>query len=470
MINTLLADAENTVIVDCMAYLEYRIPVSRICIAFIISLSWSLICSLDKASAQQPEVGARLTPVVRAVQRTAPSVVNISGRKPANQPQQLNNRGDSEVNGMGTGLIIDSRGYILTNHHVIAGIDRIQVRLSRSADMDIKDYAAQIIAVDSPTDLAVIKIEAGASLPVIPLATSSDLMLGETVIAIGNAYGYEDTITKGIISCLQRQVQVTEEQVYQNLIQTDASINPGNSGGPLINIDGEAIGINVAVRVGAQAIGFAIPMDYAMKVTNTMLRDAVERRLASGIQVITKIEGRKTQVCVSLVQENSLGSLSGLQERDQILKFGGHDLSWACEVYLNILENGFTPTTLKVQRNNETHSLSFGAETKITENTFATNRAWSELGIRVSPVSFRSLPGKNKYEGGLKVIQVRNEGPASQQGIQAGDVLLAIHKWETLSLDNLEYILNSEVVASRRPVTFYIYRDTEFFFGEFFKE
>ena len=469
MINTLLADAENTVIIDCMAYFGYRIPVSRICIAFIISMTWLLTSGLGFGHAQQPDKAARLTPVVRAVKRTAPSVVNISGRKPANQPQQLNNRGDNEVNGMGTGLIIDSRGYILTNHHVIAGIDRIQVRLSRSADMDIKDYAAQIVAVDSPTDLAVIKIEADTSLPVIPLATSSDLMLGETVIAIGNAYGYEDTITKGIISCLQRQVQVTEEQVYQNLIQTDASINPGNSGGPLINIHGEAIGINVAVRVGAQAIGFAIPMDYAMKVTNSMLHDAVERRLASGIQVVTKIDGRKTHVCVSVVEDNSLGALSGLQERDRIVQFGDRDLSWACEVYLNILENGIAPTTLKVQRDNETHSFSFGAESKATQNTFATNRAWSELGIRVSPISFRSLPGKNKYEGGLKVLQVRNEGPASQQGIQAGDVLLAIHKWETLSLDNLEYILNSEVVASRRPVTFYIYRDTEFFFGEFFK-
>ena len=112
----------------------------------------------------------------------------------------------------------------------------------------------------------------------------------------------------------------------------------------------------------------------------------------------------------------------------------------------------------------------FGPDSDFGEETFASNRAWSELGMRVSPVTFRNLPGKNKYAGGLKVLQVRNSGPASQQGIRAGDVLLAIHKWETLTLDNLEYILNSEVVASRRPVTFYIYRETDFFFGEFFKQ
>ena len=256
---------------------------SSIIVAGILVLAFNCSPSALGQGAETDQL--RMSPVVQAVQRTAPAVVNISGRKPANEPQQLVDGSENEVNGMGTGLIIDSRGYILTNHHVIAGIDRIQVRLSRSADIDTKDYAAQIIAVDSPTDLAVIKIEAEVPFPVIPLATSSDLMLGETVIAIGNAYGYEDTITKGIISCLQRQVQVTEEQVYQDLIQTDASINPGNSGGPLINIRGEAIGINVAVRVGAQAIGFAIPMDRAMEVVNRILRDAVVRLLVAGLDV-----------------------------------------------------------------------------------------------------------------------------------------------------------------------------------------
>lgn len=448
----------------------YRITVTRLYYCITIFLMFCLAC-LSTAYGQQDSAGLlRVSPVVRAIQRSSPAVVNISGRKPANRPQQLFDGSDNEVNGMGTGLVIDPRGYILTNHHVIAGIDRIQVRLSRTCNIDIKDYAAQIIAVDSPTDLAVIKIESDIPLPVIELATSSDLMLGETVIAIGNAYGYEDTITKGIISCLQRQVQVTEEQVYRNLIQTDASINPGNSGGPLINIQGEAIGINVAVRVGAQAIGFAIPMDRAMEITTRILKETVERRLASGIEVSTEVEKRNTYVRVANIKSGSLGALAGLKEGDQIIKFGDRELNWGFQLYINILENGFTPSTLKAKRAEELMTLPFAAKTNATQDTLALNRAWSELGLRVSPISFRSLPGKNKYAGGLKVLQVRNQGPANQQGIRAGDVLLAIHKWETLSLDNLEYILNSEIVASRRPVTFYIYRETEFFFGEFFKE
>lgn len=444
-------------------------------IRFLYSSSASIILLVSglaiAVQAQQPtDASLRLTPVVRAVQRTAPAVVNISGRKPAQQPQQITNSSDSEVNGMGTGVIIDARGYILTNHHVVAGIDRVQVRLSRSADVPQKDFAAQIVAVDTPTDLAVIKIESDVELPVMPLATSSDLMLGETVIAIGNAYGYEDTITRGIISCLQRQVQVTGDQVYQNLIQTDASINPGNSGGPLINIQGEAIGINVAVRVGAQAIGFAIPMDQAMQVTNRILCDAVNRRVSSGIELATKVNGRQTFVTVSSVDDKSLAGLAGLKAKDRLLQFGDTELQWAFQLYIDMLETEFASSELTVQRNGEINKVTLGTDSDIPNDALSANRAWSELGIRVAPISFRSLPGKNKYEGGLKIIQVRNEGPASQQGIRAGDVLLAIHKWETRNFDNLEYILNTEVVASRRPVTFYIYRDTEFFFGEFFKD
>ena len=447
---------------DNTLYRQYLVQFVYTVTTYILLASVCLAQGINEQSARQ-------TTVVRAIAKAAPAVVNISGRKPANQPQQLLADNNPEVNGMGTGLIIDSRGYILTNHHVISGIDRIQVRLSRTADLDVKDFAAQIIAVDSQTDLAVIKIEGDVPFPVIELATSSDLLLGETVIAIGNAYGYEDTITKGIISCLQRQVQVTEEQVYQDLIQTDASINPGNSGGPLINIHGEAIGINVAVRVGALAIGFAIPMDRAMKVTNRILRQAAEQRIATGLELETQISDRTPEIYVSSVAPQSLAAKCGLRDGDCITHFGNSDISWASSFYINLLESGFTTSNISVKRDGEFMSLRFGMESDVPNQALASNRAWNELGIRVLPISFRNLPGKNKYEGGLKVLQVRNTGPASSEGIRAGDVLLAIHKWETLSLDNLEYILNSEVVASRRPVTFYIYRDSEFFFGEFFK-
>ena len=170
---------------------------------------------------------------------------------------------------MGTGTIVDERGYILTNYHVVSDVRRIEVTLD-----DGRGCTAELVAYDAAADLAVIKIPAPKPLPVIRIGTSSDLMEGESVIALGNAFGYEQTVTRGIISALGRDVQVSDTQAYDDLIQTDASINPGNSGGPLLNIDGEMIGVNVAVRAGAQGIGFAIPIDNALD----RCREAAQRR------------------------------------------------------------------------------------------------------------------------------------------------------------------------------------------------
>ncbi len=175
---------------------------------------------------------------------------------------------------MGTGIIIDERGYIITNFHVVDGVNKIEVTMP-----DESSYVAQLISTDPKNDLAIVKIDAQKKLSVITIGTSSDLMVGETVIALGNAYGYEHTVTRGIVSALHRNVQISDTQTYDDLIQTDASINPGNSGGPLLNIDGEMIGINVAVRAGAQGIGFTIPIDKAMSVAARLMSvERVERK------------------------------------------------------------------------------------------------------------------------------------------------------------------------------------------------
>jgi len=168
--------------------------------------------------------------------------VNIHGQKlvAANDDTSGEQR---RVNGMGTGVVIDPRGYVVTNYHVVEGVRRIEVTLASG-----KTVSATLVSHDPRTDLAVIKVAADGPLPVIAIGTSSDLMIGETVLALGNAFGYEHTVTRGIISALHRDVEVSRTQRYDDLIQTDASINPGNSGGPLLNINGEMIGINVAVR------------------------------------------------------------------------------------------------------------------------------------------------------------------------------------------------------------------------------
>jgi len=192
---------------------------------------------------------ARRSPIVRAIESQRDAVVNIHGQKLVGSPGEENGE-LKRVNGMGTGVVIDARGYVVTNFHVVEGVRRIEVTLSSG-----RTTAATLVSHDPRTDLAVIKLAVDGPLPVVTIGTSSDLMIGEDVLALGNAYGYEHTVTRGIISALHRSVEVSRTQRYDDLIQTDASINPGNSGGPLLNADGQVIGINVAVRAGAQGIG-----------------------------------------------------------------------------------------------------------------------------------------------------------------------------------------------------------------------
>ena len=191
---------------------------------------------------------SRRTAIVLAIESQRDSVVNIHGQKLVGGADDGTDGEVRRVNGMGTGVVVDPRGYAVTNYHVVEGVRRIEVTLASG-----KAVAASLVSHDPRTDLAVIKIDTDDSLPVATIGTSSDLMIGETVLALGNAYGYEHTVTRGIVSALHRNVEVSRTQRYEDLIQTDASINPGNSGGPLLNIDGQVIGINVAVRAGGRS-------------------------------------------------------------------------------------------------------------------------------------------------------------------------------------------------------------------------
>src|SRR5205807_6087227 len=208
-------------------------------------------------------------------ERVRAAVVNIHSERtvhgPASEELFAHAPSQNRVNGMGTGIILDPRGYIITNHHVVEDVSVIRIRLS-----DGTTHSARGLTRDPETDLALLKIDIGRPLPTMPLGTANDLMVGATVIAIGNAYGYEHTVTVGVVSAIKRDVTLNKEISYKQLIQTDASINPGNSGGPLLNVNGELIGVNVAIRAGAQGIGFAIPVDSMLRVVADML--SVRRR------------------------------------------------------------------------------------------------------------------------------------------------------------------------------------------------
>ena len=264
----------------------------------------------------------RMTPIVRAIQRIKYSAVNIHTEKTTYGDSLFASSKGRKVNGMGTGVVVDERGYIATNYHVVNGVDSMRCTL-----YDGSTYMAQVVSFDSEKDIALIKIHASRPLKVMPLGTSSDLMLGETVLALGNAYGYEHSVTAGIVSSLSRDVEVNEKQSYENLIQTDASINPGNSGGPLVNLDGEVIGINVAIRAGAQRIGFAIPIDDARRIIAKLLSIEQIDGTWHGVVAEDVKSADKQELRIRRIQPDSPAGTAGLSPGDVIVKAGSLDIT-----------------------------------------------------------------------------------------------------------------------------------------------
>lgn len=425
-------------------------------------LSWAPLSWAPREAAASE---LRQTPVVKAAKRARPAVVNIRGEKTVSAPvsatgqQELGRR----VNGMGTGVVIDQRGYILTNHHVVDGVRDIQVTLA-----DGKQYVATLVCRDPDTDLAIIRIKAPQKLPVIDMGTSSDLMPGETVIAVGNAYGYEHTVTRGIISALNRAVQVSDAQFYEDLIQTDASINPGNSGGPLLNIDGQMIGLNVAVRAGAQGIGFAIPVDKAMAVTSKLLAAHNMGGLWHGMTVEDKSGAPCKGVTVAAVDPNSPAAEAGVKPGDLITRIGHLQLKRTLDFRRAVLDReADEEIELAVERDDEPLTLSMTLVDAPDDLKPAVGRAWNLLGMQLAPIDAAEFRQRfqTRYRGGLTIKAVRPDSPAASQGIRQGDVLVGMHIWETVSLDNVAYILKRPEFASQSPIKFFILRGSETLYG-----
>ncbi len=416
------------------------------------------------ANSAQLSASDRQTPTVRAYARVKDAVVNIHGQKTISAADEPTAHGDSQrrVNGMGTGVLIDQRGYILTNYHVVEGVAKIEVTLANG-----KSFVAQSVSTDPTADLAVIKIS-GEKFPVIPIGTSNDLMIGETVIAVGNAYGYENTVTQGIISALHRSVQVNDAQGYEDLIQTSAEINPGNSGGPLVNIDGDVIGVNVAVRAGAQAIGFAIPIDKAMAVAARLM--SVERIDSHWHGIAADDAAAATDgVAIGSVEKDSPAAKIDLRPGDVITAVDGQDVARALDFERALLgRKTGEEIPLTVRRNGESLKMSLALAGLPNRPAAEPDLAWDVLGLKLAPIAAPQFKQyQSRYHGGLSITEVRAESPAAKQGLRRGDVLVGMHIWETVSMDNVNYILNRNDLSDIDPMKFYILRGSETLYGHF---
>jgi len=401
---------------------------------------------------------SRRTAIVMAIESQRDSVVNIHGQKLVGGDEGADGE-VRRVNGMGTGVVIDPRGYAVTNFHVVDGVRRIEVTLSSG-----KTCSATLVSHDPRTDLAVIKIATDDCLPVATIGTSSDLMIGETVLALGNAYGYEHTVTRGIISALHRNVEVSRTQRYDDLIQTDASINPGNSGGPLLNINGEVIGINVAVRAGAQGIGFAIPVDRVLDIVSQLI--SVERIDQTWHGLVVRGDGQQGAV-IEAVHRRSPAETVGMRAGDRITRIGEVSVTRQLDVERALIGRKVgdsVPVTI-VRAGAEEHvDLSLAEMHRTSESL--DDRCWTEIGLRLEPASAAKVQKlQARYRGGLVVTAVRDGGPAAEQGIREGDILVGLHVWETIAPDNVSYILDKAIEEHLNPIKFYVLRGRETLFG-----
>jgi serine protease Do len=366
---------------------------------------------------------------------------------------------------MGTGVVIDPRGYVVTNHHVVDGVREIQVKLADAAGPPL---IAKLIRRDPETDLAIIKIDAPEPLPVVKIGTSSDLMPGEPVIAVGNAFGYDHTVTVGIISALHRSVQVSDAQHYDDLIQTDAPINPGNSGGPLLNIDGEMIGINVAVRAGAVGIGFAIPVDKVMTVATELMSSQAADKNSHGLQIKAADAAGGRAVVVAAVDEKSPSEAAGLKAGDVVTQVSGTKTERPLDFHRALVEAGpGEQVTLSVRRGEERLNLALTLAKPAGSSRPGNSAVWDSLGVELKTIPAQDFQRqyRGSFRGGLTVVAVRPQSPAAEQGLRRGDVLVGLHLWETVSLENVNYVLTRPDFTTFNPVRFIILRGKDSFYG-----
>lgn len=377
---------------------------------------------------------SRVTPVVRVVQKCAPAVVHIRTEVPVTRQNILGFGFPDNATSMGSGVVVDSEGYVVTNEHVIRGARKIEVFLN-SDKGDERPYAGELINADPEHDLALLRIRRRAEetqepFPSVEIGLPDDLMIGETVVAIGNPTGkLADTVTSGVLSAVGREITI-EGRTFRGLIQTDAAINPGNSGGPLLNTNGELIGINNAIA-NAQGIGFAIPASQVRAALDERLLNVDRtRRFWIGMRV----EDRPDGVFVKSVDAGGPAALVGIQRDERILSVNGKPVSKQLD-YSKAVLNANPGDRLRLML--ESSEVKREAELKLL--AYDDRMLWERLGLALEEIRgddtldrrIRTALGASEREprtdthaAWLRITRVKPRGPADVTRLTPGDVLL----------------------------------------------
>jgi Do/DeqQ family serine protease len=418
----------------------------------------------------QTQVQLSFAPVVR---QAAPAVVNVYSRRVINQRSPFT--GDPfferffgpqvrqrEVNSLGSGVIVDASGVIVTNNHVVEGAQDLRVVLS-----DRREFEAELLLADERTDLAILKIDAGEALPVMPYDDAGDAQVGDLVLAIGNPFGVGQTVTSGIVSALARtDVGITD---YAFFIQTDAVVNPGNSGGALVDMDGELIGVNTAIfsrSGGSNGIGFAVPVEMVRTVVDAALADGAIVRpwLGARMQPVTAdLAGsigldRPRGAIVSELWTGGPADEAGLERGDVVVAVDGVEVNNEAGVRFRFATRRVGQSArVSVMRDGEPMELSVEARPAPGDTEgrrFAVDGrnplAGAEL-VQLSP-AFNDENGIDPFTRGVVVIDVARRSAADYFGFQPGDLLVSLDDTPITSIDDAERVLDDADGAARWPV------------------
>lgn len=415
----------------------------------VLGIAIISLISYSHAAIPKNEEGALVTSLAPLVKTVAPAVVNIrvsqtvKSRSPYDDemfrrffgaPNTPNN--SREVQSAGSGVIVDAKnGYILTNHHVVSGADKIQISLIDENTLD-----AEIIGSDPATDIAVLKVEA-ENLTDIEIGDSDQVEVGDFVIAIGNPFGLGNTVTSGIVSALGRTG--ISSSGYEDFIQTDASINPGNSGGALVNMQGELVGINSAIisRSGGNVgIGFAVPSEIAQSIMSQLLDFGEVRRGLLGVSIHTIDEENaeilgvesKSGAMITAIEPGSAAEEAGLRVEDIIIRVNDERISNARDLQnaIGLKGSGERVTIEFIRQSNKLETNAVLGQQKIAR----------KIGSDIHPGLVGAQFSSSANKVGVEVTDVESGSPADQRGLEKGDLIVAVNRMRVENIQQLESI------------------------------